>query len=86
MHLFDGKKGILRPNNGLVFKLMPYLVAFYLGSTHKDFSTKTPQILFPIPEHFLEKFPYTQGLGFHPVIGDPAELLIAGHLPIQKLS
>jgi hypothetical protein len=23
MHLFDGKKGILRPNNGLVFKLMP---------------------------------------------------------------
>jgi len=31
--LFDGKKGILRPKNGLVFKLMPWLVAFYLGPT-----------------------------------------------------
>jgi len=23
MHLFDGKKGILRPNNGFVIKLIP---------------------------------------------------------------
>jgi hypothetical protein len=33
MHFFDGKKGILRPKNGLVFKLMPQLAAFYLGPT-----------------------------------------------------
>jgi hypothetical protein len=31
MHLFDGKKGILRPKNSLVFKLMPQLAALYLG-------------------------------------------------------
>jgi hypothetical protein len=33
MHLFDGKEGILRPNNGLVFKLMPKSAVFYLGPT-----------------------------------------------------
>ena len=33
MPLFDGKKGILRPKNGLVFKLRPQLTAFYLGPT-----------------------------------------------------
>ena len=30
MHLFGSKKGILRPKNGFVFKLMAYLAAFYL--------------------------------------------------------
>jgi hypothetical protein len=33
MHLFEGKTGILRPKNGLVFELMPYLAAFYHGQT-----------------------------------------------------
>jgi hypothetical protein len=33
MYLFVGKKGILRPKNGLIFKLMPQLAAFYLGPT-----------------------------------------------------
>jgi hypothetical protein len=33
MHLFDSKKGILRPKSGLVFKLTPYLTVFYLGPT-----------------------------------------------------
>ena len=33
MHLFDGKNVILRPKNGLVFKLRPQLTAFYLGQT-----------------------------------------------------
>jgi hypothetical protein len=33
MHLFGGKKGILRPKNGLVFKLMPQLAAVYPGPT-----------------------------------------------------
>jgi hypothetical protein len=35
MHLFEGKMGILRLKNGLVFELMPYLAAFYLGPTPK---------------------------------------------------
>ncbi len=30
---FDGKKDVLRLKNGLVFKLMPQLAAFYLGPT-----------------------------------------------------
>ena len=33
MHFFDSKKGILRPKNGLRFKLTPYLTVFYLGPT-----------------------------------------------------
>jgi len=33
MHLFDGKKAILGPNKGLVFRLMPQLSTFYLGPT-----------------------------------------------------
>jgi hypothetical protein len=33
MHPFDGKKGILKPKNEIVFKRMPYLAAFYLGPT-----------------------------------------------------
>jgi hypothetical protein len=33
MHLFDSKKGILRPKSGLIFKLTPYLPVFYLGPT-----------------------------------------------------
>jgi len=36
MHLFEGKMGILRLKNGLVFELMPYLAAFYLGPTPKN--------------------------------------------------
>jgi len=31
MHLFEGKMGILRAKNGLVFELIPYLAAFYRG-------------------------------------------------------
>ena len=33
MHLCDSKKGILKPKNDLVFRLMPQLVAFYFGLT-----------------------------------------------------
>ena len=35
MRLFGGKKAILRPNNGLILKLMPLLSAIYLGPTPK---------------------------------------------------
>ena len=33
MHFFDSKNGILRPKNGLRFKLTLYLTVFYLGPT-----------------------------------------------------
>jgi hypothetical protein len=33
MHLFDGKKSILRSKNCLVFKFLPKFAAFYRGPT-----------------------------------------------------
>jgi len=53
MPLFDGKKGILRPKNGLVFKLRPQLTAFYLG----------PTPVFSLLEGFFLKF---GDFGFEP--------------------
>jgi hypothetical protein len=45
MYLFVGKKGILRPKNGLIFKLMPQLAAFYLGPTPVYQSTPVYQFI-----------------------------------------
>jgi hypothetical protein len=41
MRLFGDKKAILRPNNGLILKLMLLLSAIYLGPTPK---IRTPKI------------------------------------------
>jgi hypothetical protein len=51
MHLFEGKMGILRLKNGLVFELMPYLAAFYLGPTPKIRLVGTSSNLGLILEH-----------------------------------
>ena len=48
MHLFDGKKVILRTNNYLVFELMLQLSTFYLGPTPRE-----------NPENFLPQTPFS---------------------------
>jgi hypothetical protein len=47
MHLFDDKKGFLRPKNGPVFKLMPHLPALCLGPT--------PALWTSTVEHWIKK-------------------------------